>query len=169
NRVLSSWFGISRRVDRVTYAVSGFSLALLKYGVEAALFWFFASAVLTPWEFLNPLLGAREAILRPAPVWLPAALYLWTLPFLWISVSMSIRRAADAGLSPWVGFGILVPLMNLPLMLILCVLPSVPGKAWHVSRMTGEERPWHAALAVGFSLIVGGIMVVTSVYVLASY
>lgn len=167
--ILASWFGISRRVDRVTYAVSGLGLALVKYGVEAALFWFLASAVFTPWDFLNPLLGAREAILRPAPVWLPAVIYLWTLPFLWIAVSMSIRRAADAGTSPWLGFVVLIPIMNLALMLVLCLFPSVSDNLWRFSRMTCKERPLHAALSVGFSLIVGGIMVVTSVYVLSSY
>lgn len=167
--IVETCCGISRRVDRWTYAITGVVLTLVKYGVEVAAFWLLAGVLLTPWEFVNPLLGAREAILRPAPPWLPAILYLWTLPFLWIAVSMSIRRAADAGFSPWVGFGVLVPLMNLPLMLVLCVLPSVAGKSWHISRMTGEERPWHAALAVGFSVIVGGLMVVTSVYLLASY
>jgi hypothetical protein len=48
-------------------------------------------------------------LLRPAPPWLSLALYAWTLPFLWIAVSMSIRRAADAGITPWIGFGVLVP------------------------------------------------------------
>src|SRR5436190_17407802 len=168
NRVmmtLQTWFGVSRRVDRATYAISGVVLMLVKYGVEAALFWFFASTILTPWQFVNPLLGAREAVLRPAPTWLPFLIYAWTLPFLWISVSMSIRRVADAGMSPWWGFAVLIPLVNLWLMLVFCVLPSWKEASWQRQARTAASKqdPLRAALSVGFSLIVGGMMVLTSV------
>jgi uncharacterized membrane protein YhaH (DUF805 family) len=128
--VLRTWLGVSRPVGPVMYAASGFGLMALKYGVEAALFWVFADTFLTPWDFVNPLLSAREQILKPGPAWLGWALYAWTLPFLWISVSMSIRRAADAGLSPWVGFLVLVPLFNLSFMLVLCFVPSRAPDGW---------------------------------------
>lgn len=36
-RTLSRWFGIRERIGRLDYAVCGISLAVLKYGVEAAL------------------------------------------------------------------------------------------------------------------------------------
>jgi hypothetical protein len=98
-------------------------------------------------------------------------LYLWTIPFLWISVSMSIRRAADAGLSPWLGFVTLVPLVNLLFMIVLCCLPSQAGDSWNVARPAAEpaSRPLDAALSVGLSLVVGGLMVWGSVYLLSAY
>ena len=50
----------------------------------------------------------------------------WTLPFLWIGVSMTMRRAEDAGRSPFLALLYFVPLVNYATMLILCVLPSRP-------------------------------------------
>src|SRR5258707_10594425 len=88
-KLLKLWFGVSDRVDPTTYAASGFALILLKYALEAVLIYRYTSSVFWPWDFLNPLLSARTAILRPAPEWLPWALFLWTLPFLWIAVTMS--------------------------------------------------------------------------------
>jgi uncharacterized membrane protein YhaH (DUF805 family) len=169
--ILKTWFGVASRVDCPTYAWSGFGLMALKYGVEATAFWLFTSTFFTPWDFANPLLTTRESLLRPAPEWLPWALYLWTLPFLWISVSMSIRRAADAGLSPWVGFVVLIPLVNLLFMLLLCLWPSQPGEPWKLSPAAPHDtgRALQAALSVGLSLIIGGVMILTSVYLLRTY
>jgi hypothetical protein len=48
----------------------------------------------------------------------------WSLAFLWIAVSMSMRRALDAGKSPWHGFWMLVPVANLVAMLVLACVPS---------------------------------------------
>ena len=39
------------------------------------------------------LLSSRTAILQPAPHWLAWAQFLWTLPFLWIAVSMSATHS----------------------------------------------------------------------------
>ena len=63
------------RGSRPTYAISGLVLMAVKYGVEAAMFWWFASTVFNPLDFVNPLLSVRESILRPAPPWLSWALY----------------------------------------------------------------------------------------------
>ena len=95
--ILQTCCGISRRVDRTTYTITGIVLTLVKYGVEVATFWLLAGVLLAPWDFVNPLMGAREAILRPAPAWLPAMFYVWTLQFLWISVSMSVCFGARIG------------------------------------------------------------------------
>jgi hypothetical protein len=56
-------------------------------------------------------------------------------------------------------------------MAVLCFLPSRPSEQWRPSRERRGEQRNHleAALAVGFSVIVGGAMVLTSVYLLSSY
>jgi len=169
--ILATLFGVSNRVDRATYAISGLVLMTLKYSVEATAFWLFTSTFFNPWDFLNPLLTARETLLQPAPEWLAWALYLWTLPFLWIAISMSIRRAADAGISPWIAFLVLIPLANLLFMVILSLLPSQPGDQWNLSRIEAPETDTRrsAALSVGLSLIIGGAMFLMSVYLLRSY
>ena len=165
------WFGVSEPVHRAAYAASGFSLMLVKYGVEALAIWNYTAASFAPWDFLNPLLSVRLQILSPGPEWLPWAIFAWTLPFLWISISMSVRRAADAGASPWLGLMVLIPLINLLVMLILCFLPSQGSGEWspYSRPASHQQQAKSAALAIGISLLLGGFMLVSSVYVLETY
>jgi Protein of unknown function (DUF805) len=170
-RIVETVFGVSRRVDRGTYAITGVSLMAVKYGVEAAVFWLFTTTLFSPLDFVNPLLTSRESILRPAPPWLAWALCVWTLPFLWVAVSMSIRRAADAGVSPWVGFVVLIPIVNLLMMVVLALLPSEPGDHWTVrdARPEAQGGRVQAAISVAYSLMIGGVMMLASIYAMSTY
>jgi uncharacterized membrane protein YhaH (DUF805 family) len=97
---------------------------LLKYAVEALVIGLTTGELYTPVDFFNPLLSGRERFTSAAPTWLGMTLVLWTLPFVWIAVSMSIRRCRDAGLTPWVGMVMLVPILNFAGMLFLAVMPA---------------------------------------------
>jgi uncharacterized membrane protein YhaH (DUF805 family) len=158
-------------VNRSAYAAAGFSLMLIKYSVESTAIFVLASSIFWPWDFLNPLMTHRTAILRPGPEWLPWVLFVWTLPFLWIAVTMSVRRAADAGASPWTGLVVLVPMINLAVMLALCTIETNRDDQWIVvpSKSDGDARLKRGALAVGFSLLIGGLMLWLSVYVFSTY
>jgi uncharacterized membrane protein YhaH (DUF805 family) len=133
-------FGLDDRVDRSTYAVAGVVLMAFKYGVEALFVWSATGRLWHPLRFLDPQLKSRFSALSPSgldvlawtqtPSWLSWALVLWTLPFIWIGVSMSVRRAADAGVSPWFGLLFFVPYANYVLMLVLAVLPGVAAPVW---------------------------------------
>ena len=165
-------FALSAPAGRTLYAVTGFGLMFLKYSVEALTIWYFTSSLFLPWDFLNPLLSMRMDLVRPAPEWLGWAWFVWSLPFLWIAVVMSVRRAIDAAASPWIGLLVLVPLLNLWLMLMLCI---APGKR-HEQHAAIRERhnliqsdAISATLGIGFSLMIGGIMMFLSVYLLSSY
>ncbi len=153
------------------YAVSGFSLALFKYGVEALVIWAFTSTSYWPWDFLNPLFTVRSQMLRQAPEWLPWAMFLWTLPFMWIAVTMSVRRVADSGDSPWLGLLVVIPIINYCFMLWACLAPTDADVTWSAYRPTPtrQDRASSAALAVGCSLIVGGLMIWSSVYLFKTY
>lgn len=165
------WFGVSEQVRPATYAASGFALMLLKYGAEASVIWHYTARVFWPWDFFNPVLGIRVQLLETAPPWLAWGLFLWSLPFLWIAVSMSVRRVADAGRSPWLGLVVLIPLLNLVLMLVMCILPSAPGKHWTPEGRppSDQARATSAALAIGVSLLLGGFMLWVGVYLLSTY
>ena len=123
-RWLRLWFSFHELVDRRTYLLHGAGLMLFKYGADAAVVWAFTHRLWTPLTYLNPVWTLREELLRGAPAWLAPALVLWTLPFLWIGVSMTARRAVDAGESPWVCLLFFVPVVNYGLMLLLSLLPS---------------------------------------------
>src|SRR6476660_2672111 len=100
--LFSLWFGLSFDVSRQAYAASGFGLLIFKYAVEAGILWALAGRFFSPFDFLNPLLSMRQEFFKPpVPEWLQWAFFFWTLPFLWVAVGMSVRRAANAGLSPW--------------------------------------------------------------------
>ena len=167
------WFGLRDDVGRLEFAISGFGLMLFKYASEAFVIHQFTDRMMNPLEFLAPIYALRAALLKVAPGWVGPAMLVWTLPFLWISISMSIRRAANAGLSPWVGFLVMVPLINMLWMLAACVLPPLPLRQWEPFL----KPPLHAALSearAGVNALLVGLlatfaMVILCVFIAGNY
>ncbi|PYO26984.1 MAG: hypothetical protein DMD73_10915, partial [Gemmatimonadetes bacterium] len=123
-RWLRLWFSFHDPVDRRAYVQSGAVLTLLKYTVDASVVWAFVGRWWTPLGYLDPVWTLRQQVLRGAPDWVAPALVVWTLPFLWIGVSMTLRRAVDAGRSPWWSLLFFVPVVNYVAMLWLALQPS---------------------------------------------
>jgi hypothetical protein len=120
-------FGLRAPVSRRAYAAVGFGLMVLKYAVDAGFVYAMTGKVWTPWQYLSPVITLREQGLGDRPAWMYVVMALWTLPFLWIGMSMSIRRAVHAGVSPWLGLLFVVPVLNYLGMVALCTLPGRPG------------------------------------------
>lgn len=172
--LLRLWFGFRADVSRARYAASGFGLTVAKYGVEAATLWMINGTFLTPIDFLNPLFQSiRQELVQGAPEWLGWAWFFWTVPFLWIAVTMSVRRAVNAGRSPWIGLLVLVPIINLVTMLFLAVLPERQQLDDSVAHPDVVAVPMQsirsAVLGVFVGLVVALIMVGVSVYALDTY
>ena len=146
-RLVKFWFGISDRVRPLPYAASGLGLGLFKYGVEALVMWKFSSTVFWPWDFINPMFSVRSQIFRAGPEWLPWMMFLWTLPFMWVAVTMSVRRAADAGSSPWFGLLMVIPILNYFFMLWGSLAPSEYESQWSTLHRapTRDDRAKSAA------------------------
>ncbi len=168
-------FDMNRRVGRREYAAVGIGLALFKYAAEVAVFRSFAGKWLTPLEFVNPSFAARAGLLQGAPEWLGWALFVWSLPFVWIALSMSVRRAASAGQSPWLGATVLLPVVNLAVMALLALLPdravAAPAAgnaaaATGADRMGGSGAAWRA---IGAALATGMLSFAVGLYGFASY
>ncbi|HEV8580776.1 MAG TPA: DUF805 domain-containing protein [Thermoanaerobaculia bacterium] len=123
---LSLLFGFHDRVDRRLYLRTGFTLMALKYLVDAVVIRLVSGETWTPIDYFLPLLSIRGAKVNAFPAWLSVVLIVWTIPFLWIGVSMTLRRALDAGRSPWLCLLFFVPVVNYAVMLWLCTLPSSP-------------------------------------------
>lgn len=130
-RLLRLLFGFELPVGRALYAATGFSLMSLKYLFDAWLIGRVSDRPWMPWDYLSPLAGSRLEMVKGAQgsEALLATLAASTIPFLWIGVSMTVRRAKDAGLAPELGLLFFVPLVNYLTMLVLCFLPSRPEKA----------------------------------------
>ncbi|MEM7138994.1 MAG: SRPBCC family protein [Myxococcota bacterium] len=164
-------FGFRQSVDRRTYVLVGFSLAALKYALD----WVLVRAVTGQnWSllaYLTPSLSIRNSAFELVPdSWLPWVMVAYTLPFAWIGLTMSVRRAADAGFSPWAGVWFVVPFANYILIAVLCVVGSDRG-TWSPMRQT-QEVPMRLANAlmsatVGVLLSLG--MLFVSAYILKEY
>ncbi|HKD43403.1 MAG TPA: DUF805 domain-containing protein [Myxococcaceae bacterium] len=168
-RLSSLLFGLSEPVNRRQYAVAGFSLMAFKYVVDAGIIYASSRTFWTPLAYLTPLESARiEAVGKNTAV--AVALAIWTLPFIWIGVSMTFRRAIDAGLPRWFGLLFLVPFVNYLLMLELCLHPSKArpvARAWSPARRPGQIES--ALIGVGAGLIYTAIVLAVSTYGLGSY
>jgi hypothetical protein len=149
------WFDSTIPVDRKSYLLSGLVLALAKYGIEAALVAIVTGRLWTPVAFLTPVASMRADALGDDTTELAIVIALLSLPFLFVGLSMSVRRSANAGRSPFFGLGFVFPFLNYVTMVALSVLPERP-RAEPLAR-TDPRSVAHAATlgiasAVGFGL-----------------
>ncbi len=170
--LLPLWFGFSKDVGRLAYVATGISLMGFKYSVEAGVIYFFTERFFSPLDFLNPSLAMRQHFLMPpAPEWLAPILLVWSLPFVWVMVSMSVRRSTDAGCGPWPGLLVLVPGFNYFLMILLSISPRRATASWSAEKpqpiMLFSIRS--ALLGIFFSMLITLFMVLISVYAFAEY
>src|SRR4029453_16632808 len=124
--LLSLLFGFAIRVDRRTYVISGVLLMVAKYSLDAMVAWAITGEWWSPWRYLSPVWSVPMAQFPHPPSALLVGLGLMTLPFFWIGVSMSVRRAADAGLPPLVGLAFAIPGVNFFVILGLSLAASLP-------------------------------------------
>lgn len=162
-------FGLEKRVSRRDYALWGLSLMLLKYLGEAAFIYAYTGSWITPLDFINPLINERY----PRMIYGESAFFiylgLWSLPFIWVGASMSIRRAADAGWSPWWGMLFFVPGVNLILMAVLCALPRAPESNWHARHPAVRDRLQSPAIIALITTLIGCFAVLLQMSVVKQY
>ena len=170
-RWLRLWFGFHERVDRGTYFRHGVGLTAFKYAIDALLIWRFAGIVWTPLDYLSPLWSTRQQLLQHGPPSLLPVLVAIALPFLWIGVSMSMRRAVDAGGSPWEALLFFVPVINFVLMAVLSLVPTSSRFTWPVAAPppTVDDRMKSAMLGVAASVGITLVTVGIGVYLRRSY
>jgi uncharacterized membrane protein YhaH (DUF805 family) len=168
-RLLRFWFTFDAPVSRAAYLRHGIALMLVKYVVDASLIWLVAHVRWTPIDYLTTGAAFQHSKLVAAPKPLLSLLAMWTLPFLWIGLTMSIRRALDAGYSAWLAFLFLVPMVNYGLMALLSSRPTNP-----LGRPDDFHRPREArfstavlSMAIGVGLDIG--LMLLSVYGLREY
>jgi len=127
--LLQFWWTLADPVDRRTYCLTGFALAFLKYLGDVALIEIGTGRFWKPTDYLQPTHSLLWTTFQGAPSWLIPALILWMFPFLWIGVTLTLRRALDAELSPWLTLLFFVPYVNYVLMAALCIVPSAARDA----------------------------------------
>jgi len=143
----------------------------LKYALDAGLIWWFTGRWWTPLDYMSPLWSTRQHVLQGAPAWLAPVLVVITLPFLWIGVTLTLRRAVNAGLSAWTCLLFFVPGVNYLLMLALCFWPPVTKQVWRVANPPPQvdERLTSALLGVAASIGITLATVGIGIYLKRSY
>ena len=141
-------FGMKDRISRSTYLIWGILLMILKYIGEMACYYFAKGDLLTPFNFLSPLLYLRYPKFFTLPDWFALMIIIWSLPFIWIGVGMSIRRAADSGLSPWLGILFFIPGINYLLMMILVLVPTSSTSVWEPQNRREHSSKFMSSLAL---------------------
>jgi len=163
------WWTFAAPVSRRDYLRHGAGLVALKYAGDVVLVAVAAGRLWTPADYVRSIPFLLATRLDGAPPWLMPALALWTLPFLWAGVTLTMRRALDAGWSAWVALGFFVPYLNYLLMLALCLAPRDSGTVDGPRARAHEDRLPSALLAIGAGLALGLLMMVLSVSVLGRY
>ncbi len=169
-RWLRLWFTFESGVGRREYLCSGLALAVLKYAGDAFMVWNATGRFWRPIDYLSPVSTLLQTKLVMAPAQLLPVLALWSLPFLWIGISMSMRRSIDAGYPAWLGLLFFVPLVSYLFIAAMCVLPHRAAKlaSEHAPRAYEHRLP-SALLAIAAGMTIGLGMLALSVYGLASY
>lgn len=169
--MLRTLFALNGRVNRRDYLVTGITLMLVKYVVDATVIYRVAHVVWTPWDYLIPLVTIKSAKVAAIPGSVGFALVLWTLPFIWIGVTMMMRRAIDAGRSPAWCAGFFVPILNYAVMLWLGALPSVPpGEEFsNAAQDTAADRYRSALIGLLGATVVALLAVLVSIVAFGTY
>jgi uncharacterized membrane protein YhaH (DUF805 family) len=145
NKTIGLLVGLRARVPRRPYIAWGLGLAVAKFLLDTAVVYGFSHRVWSPLGYVVPSLALRQDAVGSAPEAMHVLLVVLALPFLWIGLSMSVRRAADAGRSPWLGVGFLIPMLNYLTILYLCLQPTRNAGKWAPDSARGTHRPGDAA------------------------
>jgi hypothetical protein len=182
--LLELLFGDTRPVRRREYVATGALLLALKYAGQAWIVQHVTGRWLSPKEFLDPLWPLAGPTLWNLPSQAAWATLCWSVPFLWIAVAMSVRRAACAGFAPANGLFVLAPLLKIPAIVVLCTAPD--DVAAELSRprpaeleLAGDRRgraggppPPSSGAILRASLLgwlAGGLALVSGVWLARSY
>ena len=149
------WGAGEGTIDRLPYFVTGSLLLVIKHGLDAALARFAFGRDWRPFDYFV-LPGDSLGVLRMAGADRAffGVLLAIAQPFIAAGVLLTMARLRSAGLSRGMVFLFFVPLVNLLLFLLLCVLPSRPEE--NTSAAETEDEPAHADSARGPYMNVAG-------------
>lgn len=168
HRLFSIWFGYDR-LDRKTYILSIITLIALHLALQSASIALLTGKLVGPLVVLSPLLSTR---ITAAPALSGVSLflnYLLYLPVIWAGTSMSIRRAVDAGLSPWLGCFYLVPLVNVVIVVVLGLVPTSEVGPPDDDDATPQHSFRDLVVSSALGAALGLFLTALSVYAFGSY
>jgi len=158
------------KVGRGTYATVGVLGVLIKHSLDrviAASYLGYSNTLFNYWAPLGK--AARLNHLSPNEVRFLTTLLLFSIPFLWVGVAMTVQRLRDAGQPVWLVVLFFVPVINVLFFLALCALPArerseeTEGAPWPGPRGLDQiipEGPLGSAIASIFMTAALGLLFV---------
>ncbi len=163
------WSSLDTPVSRQAYCLNRLSLAGVKYAGDVALVGLTTGLFWKPNDYLHTTHSLFFTTLPGAPAWLIPALAIWTLPFLWIGVTLTLRRALDADLSPAWAMAFFLPFANYVLMAALCLIPTSSPSVPSVGARPAGKKMSSAIIAMSAGICFGLLMVVAAVLLKGEY
>ena len=175
---LWEWQG---RISRKTYLLVGLTAFSLKFGLDWLVVTQFSHR---PWslvDYWHPFGAVRSfGAINSAQRGMALVLLALALPFLYIGLSMTVRRLRDAGHAEWLVVLFFVPIVNLMFFAWLCAAPpsaklrsAEPPPHWPASRVLDRWIPhssWGSAvLSVCLTAILGLLFAYVGTEVVRSY
>jgi hypothetical protein len=157
-------FDLAAPLRRRDYFVYGLSLAVLKYLGDVAIVWFGAGRLWTPMDYLAAVWSVFPDR-RIGGEWTLELLALWTVPFIWAGVLLSVRRAVNAGVTPAVAILFFAPYANYLMMAALCVLPEDSSPDADAGRPPIDEENRSRLIATTIAICAGVAVGVTMVLI----
>lgn len=141
---------------RRDYVRIGVSLMLLKYALEVVIVYATTQRIWLPWVFASPIASVRAGALPDDASWVLVLLGILSLPFIYIGLSCTVRRAVDARVSPWLAVTFLVPFLNFLAMLAFASVPTGWGQAANEPPRDGSPTKGSRSLAGSIVLGIAG-------------
>jgi uncharacterized membrane protein YhaH (DUF805 family) len=112
------------KVGRAKYAAVGFIGVAIKHNLDRLIAASFLGNTKTFFNYWAPLgKAARLDHLSNTEAKFLATLLFFSIPFLWVGVTMTVQRLRDAGQPVWLVVLFFIPVINVLFFLALCALP----------------------------------------------
>jgi len=168
------------KVGRAEYAAVGLIGVAIKHNLDrliALAFFPNSLAFLNYWAPLGK--AARLNHLTNNEVKFLATLLLFSIPFLWVGVAMTVQRLRDAGQPVWLLVLFFFPVINVLFFLALCALPpreravESEGAPWPAQSGFSEEIPssplGSAVLSIFLTSVLGLVFLGLATLVVGAY
>lgn len=175
-----SFWKFDGKVDRETYAIVGLVAFFLKENLDRAVAGIYFHRAWNIFHYWVPLNSA--ASIRSLPqddARFVAAMVALALPFIWVGVTMTVRRLRDAGQPVWLTFLFFIPYVNLLFFTVLCLLPTreqsprTESTPWPGPRsldgLIPKTQLGSAILSVVLTSVIGLLFVMLGVLVAGAY
>lgn len=168
------------KVSRGKYAAVGLIGVLIKHNLDrliAAAFLGYGHSFFNYWAPLGK--AARLNHLSNTEAKFLATLLLFSIPFLWVGVAMTVQRLRDAGQPVWLVVLFFLPMINVLFFLALCALPpqerpeELEGAPWPgpsgLSGMIPSSPLGSAVLSIFLTTVLELVFVALGTLVIGAY